>query len=64
MSLHLIDIGQNLAAECDFTQRYHRLEDYLGKTSLRAIVLSSGTEVVETGLFLLTQNMEEQGRTQ
>jgi hypothetical protein len=64
MSLHLIDIGQNLAAECDFTQRHHRLEDYLGKISLRATVLSFRTEVVETGLFLLTQNMEEKGRAQ
>lgn len=64
MSLHSIDIGYNLAAEYDFTEKRHRLKDYLGTISLRTIVLSFRTEVVETGLFLLTQKMEQKGRTQ
>lgn len=60
----LIDIGYNLAAGYGFTEKRHRLKDYMGKISLRTIVLSFRTEVVETGSFLLTQNMEEKGRTQ
>ncbi len=55
MSLHSIDIGQNLTAECDFTQGHHRLKNYLGKISLRAFVRYFRTELVETGLFLSTQ---------